>query len=401
MAWEDLKYYMHDGPAAFRFELAGNLNQEGARRLDQDWRTASSVIGDRLLIVDITYLTDADDHGRELLARWFAEGARLIAGSEASRDLAESILQQSLPDPVENPPAAAAACRTWLPFAALFGTLIAALVFPGQITAATLKPETIAAWNEYISTVKASHQNRVKPGGSFLWTFENAERAARVRGGETVVAPISERAPEKVPGGLIHHWIGAKFIPNATADDVLAVARDYDHYKNFYQPSVLDSKTIARTESDDRFSMVLMNTALFLKMALDADYRSNNVRVDDHRIYTISKTTRVQEIEEYGRAGQHRIAEGQGGGYIWKLYSIARFEERDHGVYVELEAIALSRDIPAMARFFVDPIVRRVSRNSLLTSLQQTQQACESSKMQTAERSKSPRRLSLNGQPSF
>ena len=36
-----LQYFMHDGPSAFRFELAGDLNNEGARRLQQDWRTAS------------------------------------------------------------------------------------------------------------------------------------------------------------------------------------------------------------------------------------------------------------------------------------------------------------------------------------------------------------------------
>src|SRR5580658_9785239 len=56
MKHQTLQYYMHDGPSAFRFELAGDLTNEAARRLDQDWRTASSVIGDRALIVDMTYL---------------------------------------------------------------------------------------------------------------------------------------------------------------------------------------------------------------------------------------------------------------------------------------------------------------------------------------------------------
>jgi hypothetical protein len=94
---------------------------------------------------------------------------------------------------------------------------------------------------------------------------------------------------------------------------------------------------------------------------------------------------RVQEIEDYGRPGEHRLPEGQGGGYIWKLHSIARFEQRDGGVYVELEAMALSRDVPAMLRFVVDPIVRRVSRNSLFTSLEQTEHAVRgTSAMSTA-----------------
>ena len=61
-------------------------------------------------------------------------------------------------------------------------------------------------------------------------------------------------------------------------------------------------------------------------------------------------------------------AEGHGTGIIWRLYSITRYQERDGGVYVELEAIALSRDIPGGLRWIVEPIVRRVSRSSLVAS---------------------------------
>ncbi len=97
-----------------------------------------------------------------------------------------------------------------------------------------------------------------------------------------------------------------------------------------------------------------------------------NVRLDDRRFYSISRTTRIQEIEDYGQPGEHRMPDGNGGGYIWKLLSVARLEQKDGGVYVELEAIALSRDSTGAVRFVVDPIVRRVSRNSILTSLEQT-----------------------------
>jgi hypothetical protein len=62
-----------------------------------------------------------------------------------------------------------------------------------------------------------------------------------------------------VSGGLIHHWIGAVFVPNVKLDDVLAVTRDYDHYREFFRPFVSESKAIARTSSNDRFSMVLVN----------------------------------------------------------------------------------------------------------------------------------------------
>jgi hypothetical protein len=46
---------------------------------------------------------------------------------------------------------------------------------------------------------------------------------------------------------------------------------------------------------------------------------------------------------------------------------------------MEIEAIALSREIPVAMRWAVDPIVRRVSKGSLVTSLRQTQDAVSSS----------------------
>jgi hypothetical protein len=83
----------------------------------------------------------------------------------------------------------------------------------------------------------------------------------------------------------------------------------------------------------------------------------------------------VQEIQHYAQANEQELPPNQGSGYIWSLYSIARFEQRDGGTYVEVEAIALSRDIPTAVRWLVNPIVRRVSRNSMLISLEQTKEA--------------------------
>jgi len=376
MKSQTLQYYMHDGPSAFRFELAGNLNNEAARDLDQAWRTASSMIGDRALVVDMTFVTGAEGDGRSLLSRWYAGGAQLIARSKASRALAEAIVGGPLPEfaSAGNP----GAVRTWRPFHTSFGALtlrIASMLLPVRAHAANLKAETVAAWDEYVQSVSVTLQDRVRPGGTFLWTYEEPERIAKVHGGEIVVAPAPGPSPRKVPGGLIHHWIAAAFLPNVKLDDILEVTEDYDRYQEFYRPSVIASKTVAREDSNDYFSMQLMNKAFFLKTMLDADYQSTNVRLDDRRFYNVSRSTRVQEIQDYGQPSQHRLPEGQGGGYIWKLFSIGRLAQRDGGVYIELEAIALSRDIPAALRFIVDPIVRSVSRSALLTSLTQTEGA--------------------------
>ena len=118
-----------------------------------------------------------------------------------------------------------------------------------------------------------------------------------------------------------------------------------------------------------------MNKSLLAKTALDADYRSQYNRLDDLRWYSISEATRIQEIEDYGARSQRVLPENEGQGLIWRLYSTARFEERDGGVYIELEALALSRDIPAGLHWAIEPVVRRVSRSSMTTSLHQTRSA--------------------------
>jgi hypothetical protein len=380
MKSQTFQYYMHDGPSAFRLELAGDLHNEAARDLDQAWRTASSMLGDRALLVDMTFLTGAEKEGRSLLARWYAEGAQFIASSKVSRALAEAIVGESLPESASA--AKAGAGRTWLPFHTSFRApklklmlLVAVILLPVRAQAANLKTETVAAWDEYIQAVSVTLRDRVRPGGRFLWTYEASERMTKVHSGEIVVASAPGPNPRKVPGGLIHHWIAAAFLPNVKLDDVLEVTEDYDRYKEYYRPSVIASKAVARDDSNDYFSMQLMNKAFFLKTTLDADYQTTNVRLDDRHFYSVSRTTRIQEIEDYGGPNQHRMPEGQGGGYIWKLFSIGRLDQRDGGVYIELEAIALSRDIPAAVRFVVDPIVRSVSRSALLTSLTQTEDA--------------------------
>jgi hypothetical protein len=250
--------------------------------------------------------------------------------------------------------------------------------------AAELKPETMKAWEAYIQSANVRMQDHLRPKSHFLQIDEDQDSVRRIRGGEVLVSPAGLNGVRKVPSGLIHDWLGDTFIAHVTLRDVLSVVSDYDRYKEFYRPTVIDSKAVARGGREDRFSMVVMNKSLLLKSALDSNYKCSSIRISDRRWLTICETTRVQEIENYGSAGQHTLPEGEGDGFMWRLFSIARFEERDGGVYTELEAIALSRDIPISLRWIVEPIVRRISRNSLETSLRQTERAVHSGVAATA-----------------
>jgi hypothetical protein len=249
------------------------------------------------------------------------------------------------------------------------------MLFPSTINAASLERTTLMAWEDYVQAANKRMEQRLTPGNTFLWVDEVPDRLTRVRSGEIVVSAVGLHNPKKVPFGLIHDWVGAVFIAHVTLKDVLRVVSDYARYKDWYQPSVIDSKVIATGEAIDRFSMLLVNKSLFLKTAFDTDYESCYVHVDDRRRYSVFRTTRIQEIEEYGSPAQRTLREGKGSGLIWRLFGITRYLERDGGVYIEIEAIGLSRDIPASVGWLVAPMVRHVSRSSLSTSLRQTETA--------------------------
>jgi hypothetical protein len=250
------------------------------------------------------------------------------------------------------------------------------LVAPAASGGAELKEETLKTWDAYIQTVNSQMRDRLL--GSFLWVDEEPDRLHRVRAGEILVSAVGQKNPKPVSSGLIHDWIGAAFIPDARLGDVLSAVRDYTHYTEFYKPTVVDSKPLGTEGGCDKYSMRVVNKEVVAEIALDSEYKACYLQLDEKRWYSIAQTTRVQEIRRYGRPGEQELLPDQGSGYIWRLYSIARFEERDGGVYVELEAIALSRDIPVSVRWLVNPIVRSVSKNSLLVSLQQMEEAVRS-----------------------
>ncbi len=250
------------------------------------------------------------------------------------------------------------------------------VVAPLTSGGAELKQQTLNAWDAYIQTANSEMEDRLH--GPFLWVDEAPDRLQRVHAGNILVSSVGQHNPKPVPSGLIHRWIGAVFLPDTKLADVLSIAHDYDHYKEFYKPTVIDSKSLGNTGACDKYSMLLTNQEVVASTALDSEYEVCYHQIDERRWYSVARTTRVQEVRHYGRPGAQELPPGQGNGYIWRLYSFARFEQRDGGVYIELEAIALSRDIPLVVRWAADPVVRRVSRNSILISLHQTQEAVRS-----------------------
>jgi hypothetical protein len=262
--------------------------------------------------------------------------------------------------------------RSYLPGIVL--ALVALFSFPAQSSASELKEQTLAEWNDYVRSACLRAEGRAK-ASPFLRISELPERRARGRAGEIIVWREGNGHPATVPHGLIHDWAGAVFIPNATIADVFAVVRDYDHYSEIYKPAVIEAKGLGSHGDDDSFSMLLVQKVLFVTAAVQGEYDTQYIQIDAKHWYSVSQSTRLQTVARFGQEDMRVLPPDRGPGYIWRLYSFTRFEESDGGVYVEVEAIGLSRDVPILFRWLVDPVVEHLPRDSVHDTLEKTRNA--------------------------
>ena len=147
------RYYMHDGPHTFRFELSGPLTAAGARGLEQDWRTASSVADGKTLVVDLSFVTAIEPEGLELMQAWHRDGAHFVAKSAAARALVGSIAGREADAPVEE---AHEAYRPWMSLrtvASLIGFLL--LLAPAPVMAAVFPTQDASlAFGRYVASIE-------------------------------------------------------------------------------------------------------------------------------------------------------------------------------------------------------------------------------------------------------
>lgn len=232
--------------------------------------------------------------------------------------------------------------------------------------AAELKPATVEAFERYI------HQTEQKLSArkSFLWADESPDRARRVRKGEVVVEPTGAQALIDVPDGLIHDWVGAVFMPGATLAGTLEHVRDYGHARTQHH-EVLDSRILAHNGNHYLIFMRLLKKKV-ITVVLNTEHDITYYPIDATHCRSQSHTTKIAELENPGKPDEHELPPGTGHGFLWRLDTFWRFEERDGGTWMECQAISLTRDIPTGLGWLIEPIIRSVPRESLENTLRET-----------------------------
>ena len=236
-----------------------------------------------------------------------------------------------------------------------------------------LNPQTLEAFDAYIRQAETEMEQTLQGNGPFLWSQLTSERAHEVSRGKVVAQFWSGRGPVKVPSGLIHDWIAAAFIADSTIQEVFAVIQDYDHHKNIYKPEVIDSRLIGRDDNDFQVHLRLLKKKI-ITVVLDTDHEVHYRPVDRTRWVCRSYTTRIAEVENPGSRDERVLQPDTGHGFLWRLYSYWRFEERDGGVVVECRAISLTRDVPFGLGWAIEPIIQKLPKESLINTLEATRQ---------------------------
>jgi hypothetical protein len=255
-----------------------------------------------------------------------------------------------------------------------FGMICLAIFGAGNAAATDLQPATLAAYEKYMAAAEKRVENQVRQNNGAMWLDSMPGLRERVRAGEILVQPAKGNGEHSVPNGLIHDWMGAMFIPGATLRDTFGVIHDYDDYKQLYKPGVVDSKLIAQQGNDYDFYLRLKRKDI-LTVVMNTRYKSECLPIDDTRWFTRTYSTHVAEIQDPGGPGETELPVGTGHGFLWRLNSFTRFEERDGGVYIELESIALTRNVPFLLGWIIQPVIARVARESMATALNSTRVA--------------------------
>ena len=259
--------------------------------------------------------------------------------------------------------------------------LAAVLAVANSATAAELNPKTIAAFTHYVVLSEARIDASLSDPQAFLWADrlppeQRAAILARLRAGNVVIErmqTLENGKPIDVPNGLVHYWIGTVFIPGATLTQTLALVEDYNHQSEYYRPRVLASRILWNDGNDYRVYLRLYEKKV-LTCVLDTQHEVHYVILDSSRAWSRSRSTQIREVAGWGKSNEHDLPVGHDDGYLWRMNTYWRFQQKDGGTYVECQSISLTRDIPAGLGWLIGSYVESIPRESLEFTLGATRQ---------------------------
>lgn len=275
--------------------------------------------------------------------------------------------------------------RAALVFASAFLLSAAAANSAGGASGAAvpkLKSETAAAFDRYVALTEERNAAELKAGAPFLRLEElpEADRKTAYESLQQGSTHIEKRQTLDggneihCPGGMIHHWEAVSFVPAAKLDDVLRILEDYDHHSEYYKPDVERSKMLQH-DGDHYRAFLRFRRHKVITVVLNTTHDVHYFRDSATRAHSRSSAIKISEVENAGRDDEREKPVGDDNGFLWRMETWWRMEERDGGVFLQSEVVSLTRDIPTGLGWMIGPFVSSIPKESLAFTMEATRRA--------------------------
>jgi hypothetical protein len=235
---------------------------------------------------------------------------------------------------------------------------------------AEVTPTATAAFNSYVGSVESRLSQQHQSSANVLVLPMHTDDL--LHGGllvESVTPPNANPS-----GALLHHWRGTAFVPGASAAGFERLMKNFDAYPQVYAPQVLRAAVLTR-QGDHLTSSMRVRQKHVIAVVMDTIYDVTFARPDTQHGFSLSRSTHVAEIDSPGTPSEHPLDESHEHGFLWRLNTYWTWEERDGGLYIQIESISLTRSVPHGLAWAVQPFVQSIPRESLEFTLRSTASA--------------------------
>lgn len=239
---------------------------------------------------------------------------------------------------------------------------------------AQASPAATVAFENYCRDVERRIGEQHRSTTSFLAAADGGgapgmpgNAALQLQHGEVAIERLTP-ADAEVSGALLHHWRGTAFAAGAHAADFDRLLRDFAAYPRYFSPEVVRSSATDRGPGRVSVAMRVRQRHV-LTVVMDIDFDVSFGRMDGARGWSTSRSTRVAEIEGADTNAERALPRDEEHGFLWRTNTYWSYEERDGGVYLQIESVSLTRAVPRGLGWAIRSYVESIPRESLAFTL--------------------------------
>jgi hypothetical protein len=250
------------------------------------------------------------------------------------------------------------------------GTFLLLLPFSASVAGWGEAPAAaVRGFNDYVGKVESRLAQQHRSPKDFVASFgSSAQTDTRLQRGDLIVEKLTPPNEAEMTSALLHHWRGTAFVRGATVVDFERLMKDFSRYPQRFSPQIVRAGILSQRDGGvpDHFAASMrVRQHHVITVVMDSAYDILYGRLDPQHGYSVSRSTRISEIASAGTPKEHPLSNGDEHGFLWRMNTYWSYEERDGGLYMQVESVSLTHSIPAGLGWMVRPYVESVPRESL------------------------------------